>query len=70
MEFFTALFVILNLPALIAMMVLLQRSNSLKLYERIGWSLLSLIIPIISLVLFTVKAQTVAGRRKQYQFES
>lgn len=66
MDFLALLFVILNLPALFAMFVLLQRNDKLRLYERISWSLFSLAVPIISLILFTVKAQTVAARNHHY----
>lgn len=54
-EFFTALLIILNLPALFAMGLLLFRNNKLRIHERISWTLLSLLVPIISLVLFTVQ---------------
>lgn len=55
LDFLSILFVILNIPALIAMMVLLSRNNKLRTYERISWGLLSIIFPISGLVLFTVK---------------
>lgn len=56
LDFFTILFVVLNIPALIAMMVLLSRNSKLRTYERISWGLLSILFPITGLVLFTVKS--------------
>lgn len=53
--FLTLLFVVLNIPALIAMAVLISRNSKLPTYERISWAAFSLVSPIISLVLFTVK---------------
>lgn len=61
-EFFTALLIILNLPALFAMGFLLFRNNKLRIHERVSWTLLSLLVPIISLVLFTVQ---LPGENKQ-----
>ena len=60
MSIFTIIFIILNIPALIAMVVLLNRNNKLKIYQRISWCLLLLVSPIISLVLFTVQKQSVS----------
>lgn len=66
MDFFTIALIILNLPALFAMFVLLSRNNDLRILERVSWTLLAIVAPIIGLVLFTVKAQTVASRRTNY----
>jgi hypothetical protein len=55
LDFLTILFVVLNIPALIAMVVLISRNTKLPTYERISWAAFSLVSPIISLVLFTVK---------------
>lgn len=59
-DFLAILFVILNLPALLAMTVLIYRNSKLPTYERISWAVLSLVSPIISLVLFTVKTPRMA----------
>lgn len=60
MDIFTIAFIILNIPALIAMIILLSRNSQLKIYEKASWALLLIVSPIISLVLFTVRGQTVA----------
>ena len=64
MDIFTIAFIIayivLNLPALIAMIILLNRNNTLKIYEKASWILLLIISPIVSLVSFTVRGQTIA----------
>jgi hypothetical protein len=54
-DFLILLLVVLNLPALFAMVFLLFRNNKLRIHERISWTLLALFVPIISLVLFTVQ---------------
>lgn len=56
MDFFTILFIILNLPALIAMVFLINRNTKLRVFERVSWIILSFVAPIITLVLFTVQA--------------
>lgn len=60
LDFLAVLFIVLNLPALIAMTVLIYRNSKLPVYERISWAVLSLVSPIISLVLFTIKTPRVA----------
>ena len=67
MDFFTIVLIILNLPALFAMFILLNRNNDLRILERICWTVLAMVLPIVSLILFTVKTQTVAARRAQLQ---
>ncbi len=60
MDIFTIAFILFNLPALIAMTILLSRNNKLKIYEKISWALLLIVSPIVSLVLFTVRGQSIA----------
>ena len=55
MDFLTILLIILNIPALIAMVFLINRNTKLRVYERISWLAFSFIAPIITLVLFTVQ---------------
>lgn len=55
MDFLTILFIILNIPALMAMVLLITRNSKLRVYERISWLVLSFVAPIITLVLFTVQ---------------
>ena len=67
MDFFTIVLIILNLPALFAMFILLNRNNDLRILERVCWTVLAMALPIVSLILFTVKTQAVAARRAQLQ---
>lgn len=66
LDFLTILFVVLNLPALIAMTILIYRNSKLPTYERISWVVLSLVSPIISLVLFTVKTPKMVREEGKY----
>lgn len=66
LDFLTILFVVLNIPALIAMAVLISRNSKLPTYERISWGVLSLVSPIISLVLFTVKTPRMIKEESRY----
>lgn len=66
LDFLTILFVLLNIPALIAMAVLISRNSKLPIYERISWVVLSLVSPIISLVLFTVKTPRMIKEESRY----
>lgn len=66
LDFLTILFVVLNIPALIAMAVLISRNSKLPAYERLSWAILSLVSPIISLVLFTVKTPRMIKEESRY----
>jgi hypothetical protein len=66
LDFLTILFVVLNIPALIAMVVLISRNSKLPTYERISWAVFSLVSPIISLVLFTVKTPRMMKDESRY----
>lgn len=66
LDFLTILFVLLNIPALIAMAVLIYRNSKLTTYKRISWALLSLVAPIVSLVLFTVKTPHMIKEESRY----
>lgn len=66
LDFLTILFVVLNIPALIAMVVLISRNTKLPTYERISWAAFSLVSPIISLVLFTVKTPSMLKEESRH----
>ncbi|WP_017731834.1 hypothetical protein [Nafulsella turpanensis] len=67
MDFLTILFIILNIPAMVAMVFLINRSTKLRVYERISWLVFSFIAPIITLVLFTVQVPN--WRKGQSSFD-
>lgn len=65
-DFFMLVLFILNLPSLFAMGFLLFRNKKLRIHERISWTVFALLVPIISLVLYTVQLPGENKRSTEY----